>query len=69
MFGLLEHAGFKRIRSTIVPGFAFRREPDHFTPRLQVPDFLFSRLGGGHEAPAVRTEGEGADGGRPDPMR
>ena len=25
MFGLLEQAGFKRIRSTIVPGFAFRK--------------------------------------------
>jgi hypothetical protein len=25
MFSLLERAGFKRIRSTIVPGFAFRK--------------------------------------------
>lgn len=26
MFALLEDAGFKRVRSTIVPGFAFRKE-------------------------------------------
>lgn len=26
MFGLLEEAGFKRVRSTIVPGFAFRKD-------------------------------------------
>jgi len=26
MFALLEEAGFKRVRSTIVPGFAFRKE-------------------------------------------
>jgi len=26
VFGLLEDAGFKRARSTIVPGFAFRKE-------------------------------------------
>ncbi len=26
MFVLLEGAGFKRVRSTIVPGFAFRKE-------------------------------------------
>ena len=26
MFGLLESAGFARVRSTIVPGFAFRKE-------------------------------------------
>ena len=26
MFGLLESAGFTRVRSTIVPGFAFRKE-------------------------------------------
>ena len=26
MFALLENAGFKRVRSTIVPGFAFRKE-------------------------------------------
>src|SRR5438445_53586 len=26
MFTLLEDAGFKRVRSTIVPGFAFRKE-------------------------------------------
>lgn len=26
MFGLLEAAGFKRIRSTIVPGFRFRKD-------------------------------------------
>ena len=26
MLGLLESAGFKRVRSTIVPGFAFRKE-------------------------------------------
>ena len=25
MFALLEEAGFKRVRSTIVPGFAFRK--------------------------------------------
>ena len=25
MFSLLEQAGFKRIRSTVVPGFAFRK--------------------------------------------
>jgi hypothetical protein len=25
MFSLLEQAGFKRVRSTIVPGFAFRK--------------------------------------------
>jgi hypothetical protein len=25
MFGLFEDAGFKRVRSTIVPGFAFRK--------------------------------------------
>ena len=25
MFALLEGAGFKRVRSTIVPGFAFRK--------------------------------------------
>ncbi|HET9706864.1 MAG TPA: hypothetical protein VFP39_01035 [Gemmatimonadales bacterium] len=26
MFALLEDAGFKRIRSTVVPGFAFRKD-------------------------------------------
>ena len=26
MFGLFEKTGFKRIRSTIVPGFAFRKD-------------------------------------------
>ena len=26
MFALLEDAGFKRVRSAIVPGFAFRKE-------------------------------------------
>ena len=26
MFALLDDAGFKRVRSTIVPGFAFRKE-------------------------------------------
>ena len=26
MFGLLEDAGFKRVRSTVVPGFTFRKE-------------------------------------------
>ena len=26
MFALLEGAGFKRVRSTVVPGFAFRKE-------------------------------------------
>jgi len=26
MFALLEDAGFKRVRSTIIPGFAFRKE-------------------------------------------
>ena len=26
MLALLEDAGFKRVRSTIVPGFAFRKE-------------------------------------------
>ena len=26
MFALLEEAGFTRVRSTIVPGFAFRKE-------------------------------------------
>jgi hypothetical protein len=26
MFGLLEDAGFKQVRSTIVPGFAFRKQ-------------------------------------------
>ena len=26
MFALLEEGGFKRVRSTIVPGFAFRKE-------------------------------------------
>ena len=26
MFGLLEGAGFTRVRSTVVPGFAFRKE-------------------------------------------
>ncbi|HWP38831.1 MAG TPA: hypothetical protein VNL18_14890 [Gemmatimonadales bacterium] len=26
MFALLEDAGFKRVRSTVVPGFAFRKE-------------------------------------------
>jgi hypothetical protein len=26
MFALLEEVGFKRVRSTIVPGFAFRKE-------------------------------------------
>ncbi len=26
MFALLEDAGFKRVRSTIVPGFAFRKD-------------------------------------------
>ena len=26
MFGLFEKAGFKRIRSAIVPGFAFRKD-------------------------------------------
>jgi hypothetical protein len=26
VFALLEDAGFKRVRSTVVPGFAFRKE-------------------------------------------
>jgi hypothetical protein len=26
MFALLDDAGFKRVRSTIVPGFAFRKD-------------------------------------------
>ena len=26
MFALLEDAGFKRVRSTVVPGFGFRKE-------------------------------------------
>lgn len=26
MFGLLEDAGFKRVRSAVVPGFRFRQE-------------------------------------------
>ena len=26
MFALLEDAGLKRVRSTVVPGFAFRKE-------------------------------------------
>ena len=26
MFTLFDHAGFKRVRSTVVPGFAFRKE-------------------------------------------
>jgi hypothetical protein len=26
MFALLEDAGFKRVRSTVVPGFRFRKE-------------------------------------------
>ncbi len=26
MFALLEDAGFKRVRSTVVPGFAFRKD-------------------------------------------
>ncbi len=26
MFGLLEDAGFKRVRSAVVPGFQFRQE-------------------------------------------
>ena len=26
MFGLLEDAGFKRVRSAVVPGFRFRKE-------------------------------------------
>ncbi len=26
MFALLEDAGFKRVRSTVVPGFCFRKE-------------------------------------------
>jgi len=26
VFALLEDAGFKRVRSTLVPGFAFRKE-------------------------------------------
>ncbi len=26
MFALLEDTGFKRLRSTVVPGFAFRKE-------------------------------------------
>ncbi|MBI4502740.1 MAG: hypothetical protein HY700_16460 [Gemmatimonadetes bacterium] len=26
MFGLFEKTGFRRIRSTIVPGFAFRKD-------------------------------------------
>jgi len=26
MFALLEDAGFRRVRSTIIPGFAFRKE-------------------------------------------
>lgn len=26
MFGLLENAGFKRVKSAVVPGFRFRQE-------------------------------------------
>jgi len=27
MFGLLEDAGFKRVKSAVVPGFRFRQQP------------------------------------------